>query len=212
MDRWGRKDDSLLWEPPIEQSKATSPPSDSDDEDEVFASRAWQHTLRDFCNSRMVSRAAVLLCLFLTGLLLRGQHGPGSASLSADIPDPSEVDWSRYAYIQYATEKQYLCNSIMIFEALSRLGSKASRVMLYPAEWDVHPSIGTFQSKMLLAAEADYGVRIEPIHRVNLVDVSGTWRDSFVKLLAFNQTKYERVLSLDSDSTVFKASLASMPL
>jgi len=33
---------------------------------------------------------------------------------------------------------------------------------------------------------------------------AGTWSDSYTKLLAFNQTQYDRVLSLDSDSTVLK--------
>ncbi|KAL2754263.1 glycosyltransferase family 8 protein [Sodiomyces alcalophilus JCM 7366] len=31
-----------------------------------------------------------------------------------------------------------------------------------------------------------------------------TWSDSFTKLLAFNQTQYDRVLSLDSDSTILQ--------
>lgn len=33
---------------------------------------------------------------------------------------------------------------------------------------------------------------------------SATWADSYTKLLAFNQTQYSRVLSLDSDSTVLQ--------
>lgn len=33
---------------------------------------------------------------------------------------------------------------------------------------------------------------------------SDTWADSYTKLLAFNQTQYSRVLSLDSDSTILK--------
>lgn len=33
---------------------------------------------------------------------------------------------------------------------------------------------------------------------------TGTWADSYTKLLAFNQTQYDRVLSLDSDSTVLQ--------
>jgi alpha-N-acetylglucosamine transferase len=32
-----------------------------------------------------------------------------------------------------------------------------------------------------------------------------TWADSYTKLLAFNQTQYDRVLSLDSDSTVLQS-------
>jgi alpha-N-acetylglucosamine transferase len=31
-----------------------------------------------------------------------------------------------------------------------------------------------------------------------------TWADSYTKLLAFNQTQYDRVLSLDSDSTILQ--------
>ena len=33
---------------------------------------------------------------------------------------------------------------------------------------------------------------------------SATWADSYTKLLAFNQTQYDRVLSLDSDTTVLQ--------
>lgn len=33
---------------------------------------------------------------------------------------------------------------------------------------------------------------------------AGTWADSFTKLLAFNQTNYTRVLSLDSDSVILQ--------
>lgn len=33
---------------------------------------------------------------------------------------------------------------------------------------------------------------------------AATWADSYTKLLAFNQTQYDRVLSLDSDSTVLQ--------
>lgn len=35
-------------------------------------------------------------------------------------------------------------------------------------------------------------------------DYTDTWQDSYTKLLAFNQTEYDRVLSLDSDSTVLQ--------
>jgi len=33
---------------------------------------------------------------------------------------------------------------------------------------------------------------------------AATWADSYTKLLAFNQTQYDRVLSLDSDSTILQ--------
>lgn len=41
----------------------------------------------------------------------------------------------RFAYIQYATNQEYLCNSLMIFDSLHRLHSNASRVLIYPNDW-----------------------------------------------------------------------------
>ncbi|THZ34429.1 hypothetical protein D6C88_10490, partial [Aureobasidium pullulans] len=88
------------------------------------------------------------------------------------------VDWSRFAYSQYVTEKNYLCNSLMIFETLHRLGSKAE-----PRD--------------------NYNVKLVPIH-VQRFAGEATWGDSFTKLLAFNQTQYERVIILDSDANVLQ--------
>ncbi|KAK0738622.1 nucleotide-diphospho-sugar transferase [Schizothecium vesticola] len=83
-------------------------------------------------------------------------------------PEQHNTDWSRFAYVQYVTNSAYLCNSVMLFETLHRLGtSRADRVMMYPA-------------------------------------VHATWSESFTKLLAFNQTQYDRVLSLDSNSILLQ--------
>lgn len=52
--------------------------------------------------------------------------------------DSSTVtDWSQFAYSQYVTNPDYLCNSVMAFEALDRLGSKAARVLMYPSDWSI---------------------------------------------------------------------------
>ena len=45
------------------------------------------------------------------------------------------LDWSRFAYVQYATNLQYLCNSVMLFESLCRLDSKPDRLLLYPSSF-----------------------------------------------------------------------------
>ena len=49
---------------------------------------------------------------------------------------------------------------------------------------------------------------ISPLYRAGVDKLiesdSATWADSYTKLLAFNQTQYDRVLSLDSDSTVLQ--------
>jgi hypothetical protein len=79
-----------------------------------------------------------------------------------------DIDWSRYAYAQYATNTEYLCNSVMIFEALDRLGSKASRMLMYPATYDLDTV--NLESQLLLKARDLYNVKLVPIqvqHRKN---------------------------------------------
>ncbi|KAG9647663.1 glycosyltransferase family 8 protein, partial [Aureobasidium melanogenum] len=112
-----------------------------------------------------------------------------------------EADWSKFAYAQYVTEKNYLCNSLMIFETLQRLGSKAERLMMYPEQWSLESD--SLESVLLRKARDDYYVKLVPIH-VQHFSGEATWGDSFTKLLAFNQTQYERVISLDSDANVLQ--------
>lgn len=74
------------------------------------------------------------------------------------------VDWSRYAYTQYATSGPYLCNSVMVFEALHRLGSRADRVLFYPEDWDSIPdSENDRNSQLLKVAEMVYNVQTVPV-------------------------------------------------
>jgi alpha-N-acetylglucosamine transferase len=120
--------------------------------------------------------------------------------VSFDHPDEA-IDWSRFAYCQYATNLDYLCNSLMIFESLSRLGSKAERLMMYPSEWDTHLDGTVIENELLLKARTKYNVSLVPVH-VQHLEGESTWEDSLTKLLAFNQTQYDRILSLDSDATI----------
>ncbi|KAK1579899.1 glucose N-acetyltransferase [Colletotrichum navitas] len=116
------------------------------------------------------------------------------------------VDWSRFAYVQYVTDSHYLCNSVMFFERLDHVGSKADRVMMYPSSM-LDPQAtggGTKDAKLLIRARDVYGVKLVPIVVQHRESADPTWADSFTKLLAFNQTQYERVLSLDSDSTLLQ--------
>ncbi|THY97619.1 nucleotide-diphospho-sugar transferase [Aureobasidium pullulans] len=114
------------------------------------------------------------------------------------------IDWTRYAYVQYVTDKEYLCNSLMMFESLHRLGSKADRVLLYPQDWELYPKPKTWESMFLRQAQDDYKVHIVPVRPQHSESGEGTWAESFTKLLAFKQTQYDRVLSLDSDATILK--------
>lgn len=120
-------------------------------------------------------------------------------TIQGSLQTANSTDWSQFAYCQYVTNEQYLCNSLMMFESLHRLNSQASRVMMYPHEWDIEndDNVGT----LLRKARDEYNVQLSPIE-VQHFSGDPTWADSFTKLLAFNQTQFKRVLSLDSDATI----------
>ncbi|OJD11940.1 hypothetical protein AJ78_07389 [Emergomyces pasteurianus Ep9510] len=111
------------------------------------------------------------------------------------------VDWSRFAYAQYTTEETYLCNSLMIFETLQRLQTKPDRILMYPNSWST--TSGSIAG-MLLKARDEFNVKLRPIS-VLQASTDKTWGASFTKLLVFNQTDYQRVLSIDSDSTILQS-------
>lgn len=70
-------------------------------------------------------------------------------------------DWSRYAYVQYVTNTAYLCNSVMLFEQLHRLGSSADRLMMYPNTFDL--AHNTTEAALLRKAATEYKVKLVPI-------------------------------------------------
>jgi hypothetical protein len=94
-------------------------------------------------------------------------HGAVHPANTAALAECAEktVDWSRFAYTQYVTNTEYLCNSVMLFETLHRLGSKADRLMMYPSRMhpDPDPTSSSPESRLLLKAQNDYGVKLMPI-------------------------------------------------
>ncbi|KAK5119183.1 hypothetical protein LTR85_007797 [Meristemomyces frigidus] len=130
----------------------------------------------------------------------------------AGLPS-SGTDWSRYAYVSYATDDHNMCNAFMVFEALDRLGSKADRVLLHNPEWASVAQGGQDRNSQLMTLAAkQYNVKLKP---VRLLDERGeatrgnskgfsSWDTSITKLRAFELTEYDRVLSLDSDITLFQ--------
>ncbi|KAI0548531.1 glycosyltransferase family 8 protein [Xylaria curta] len=147
---------------------------------------------------------------------MRGSAGGSSAAIGTNKDCPptavvpslegASVDWSRYAYTQYVTNKEYLCNSVMIFETLYRLKAKAERVMMYPdnmmSPTETNPQSN--EAKLLVKARDQYGVKLVPVSVQRRAGGDATWAESFTKLLAFNQTQYQRVLNVDSDATILQ--------
>lgn len=166
-------------------------------------SKTATHHYIELARSRLTSRPAwrisidILSIICLVTLVSRGLR----PILAYWTSTRDGVDWSQYAYCQYVTTEDYLCNSVMIFESLARLGSKADRLMMYPEQWNLNQNTTT--GRLLSKARDAYSVHLEPISVQNLAG-DQTWAQSFTKLLAFNQTQYRRVLSLDSDGTVLK--------
>ncbi|KAJ5151435.1 Glucose N-acetyltransferase 1 [Penicillium canariense] len=119
-----------------------------------------------------------------------------------------EVDWSRFAYTQYATSETYLCNCVMVFEALHRLGSRADRLLFYPKEWDLVIEDDTDRiSQLLVLAKEQYNVQMVPVTIEGIMAESAgggessqsSWDTSTAKLYAFGVVQYDRVIHLDSD-------------
>lgn len=83
----------------------------------------------------------------------------------AESADSDIIDWSRFAYVQYVTNEVYLCNSLMIFEALQRLGSNAERLMMYPSHMlaPTAKESDTHAGQLLIKARDEYKVTLRPI-------------------------------------------------
>jgi alpha-N-acetylglucosamine transferase len=113
-----------------------------------------------------------------------------------EIP-AGDVDWTKFAYSQYATNTDYLCNSLMIFEALRRLGSKSDGLLLHTSNLFSSSAV-----HLLEKARTEYNVKLVLVEKQHKENVHYIWADSYTKLLAFNQTQYSRLIHLDSDSTL----------
>lgn len=192
----------------------------------------WHHSLR-ILRGRPIERLAVLLALLVftaflayhhdrfhfvdsaahhvwnysrNGLRLAGSRG-GSL-----IPTWSRVNWSEFAYISYATTPDDVCNSLMLAESLHRLGAKPDTVILYTE--DLVRSSSPSSTLLLQQAIALYGAHVKPVPGLSTSTKEGVgetkeedntvWPQHLTKLLAFNQTRYKRVLYLDSDATLLK--------
>ncbi|RAH84492.1 hypothetical protein BO86DRAFT_454487 [Aspergillus japonicus CBS 114.51] len=149
----------------------------------------------------------LLFCAILVVFLLwRLPISSSRAFCRSDSPLPVQslrhIDWSRFAYVQYATNTAYLCNSVMMFERLHQLQSQPDRVLMYPSHLD--PERDSIEGGLLRKMQAQYRVRLVSIDVQSRSSSDVTWAESYTKFLAFNQTQYARVLSLDSDGTILQ--------
>ncbi|PKX90240.1 glycosyltransferase family 8 protein [Aspergillus novofumigatus IBT 16806] len=152
-------------------------------------------------------RTWIFFAVFIILILWFRREAPSPAPVSHI--DYNKVDWSRYAYSQYATSSAYLCNAVMVFEALERLGSRADRVLFYPEDWDLFVADDHDRDSQLLElAKEKYKALLVPISAEMIKAGGGSgepWDKSIAKLLAFGETEYDRVIHIDSDVTVLQS-------
>ncbi|KAG8626013.1 hypothetical protein KVT40_006414 [Elsinoe batatas] len=125
---------------------------------------------------------------------------PSSVSLDSLTDDQMK---SNYAYSIYVTDQTYLCPAVMMIESLRTVGSRASRLVLHPSSWTNVSSRDPLVDRLLTLAVA-LGATLTPVDILTSRHGDPTWADSYTKLLAFNQIRFTRVISLDTDATVLQ--------
>ncbi|KAL3440134.1 nucleotide-diphospho-sugar transferase [Aspergillus insuetus] len=113
----------------------------------------------------------------------------------------TEQENPRFAYVQYATDFDYLCNAMMNFVRLDRFATHFDRVLIHPEDWN---EPGTSREKTALRNIRKKYPRVK-LHPVEILATSSgdpTWHKSLTKFQAFALTNYTRVLVFDSDSMV----------
>jgi hypothetical protein len=183
------------------------------------AQDSWFQDLR-ILRGRLIERLGVLLALVICAAYLICHHGQfvgPAAHVWAQslhqlrlggslLPSWSRVDWSSYAYVSYATSSEHLCNSVMLAESLHRLGARPDTLILYATDLALDTQANASAARLLQQAAQMYGARVQPVSVLNSPSstANSMWSQGFTKLLAFNQTRYKRVLSLDSDATLLQ--------
>lgn len=118
---------------------------------------------------RQLRRPRTWIAFLVFFFLLKWYNRAPPPALVSHV-DFNKVDWSRYAYSTYATSETYLCNCLMVFEALHRLGSRAERVLLYPQQWDlIIQNEADRTSQLLIMARDNYNVELRPIEIEGMV-------------------------------------------
>ena len=178
------------------------------------------------------TRFPLIILLILTTLLLYHYHYHSHTTLLSTTPSTAalfpylshqSIDWSSYAYSSYATSTAYLCNSLLLFEALQRYGSKADRILFYPDDWDLMVSNDRDrESQLLVLARDKYKVKLVPVdmnaggldededdednrqgdEEVGNTNPGGGLGRDVIRFLVWDQTQYDRVIHLDSDITL----------
>jgi alpha-N-acetylglucosamine transferase len=125
-----------------------------------------------------------------------------------DSVDKNAVDWTRYAYVLYATSSSHMCNAMMIFAELRKFNTQAQLVLLVRNEFLTDREHFQHEYTTLTDFANSYNVILKPTEVIQIGgDSVSIWTSSFTKLMVFNETEYDRVIYLDSDAILLRGNL-----
>ncbi|KAJ5334305.1 Glycosyl transferase family 8 [Penicillium brevicompactum] len=107
----------------------------------------------------------------------------------------------RFAYVQYATDFDYLCNAIMNFARLDRFATQFDQVLIYPKDWE-EPGTSREHNALINIRKLYPHINLRAVDVLSTSSGDPTWHKSLTKFHAFALTEYTRVLIFDSDSMV----------
>ncbi|CAR23651.1 glucose N-acetyltransferase [Lachancea thermotolerans CBS 6340] len=125
---------------------------------------------------------------------------------TGDVPKKSPIDWGKYAYINYVTDADYLCTSLLQFKRLKEFGTKAKLVLLISSNLLEAENPKISENKQLLEKFQEVAptqVLIKEVENIIKPHDYSPWNKSFTKLLVFNQTEFDRIVYLDNDAGVY---------
>ncbi|KAK6458009.1 alphaN-acetylglucosamine transferase [Scheffersomyces xylosifermentans] len=105
----------------------------------------------------------------------------------------------KFAYMQYATNYEYLNLAVMNFIVLKRSGTKVENfVILYDQQ--LHHADHDIWNRMFHLANRN-GIHLKPVPLLTArFSDESSWSGSFTKFHIFNQLEFDRVVFFDSDS------------
>ncbi|KAI9157882.1 Glucose N-acetyltransferase 1 [Paramyrothecium foliicola] len=123
---------------------------------------------------------------------------PGEKSIWA--PWTTEQPVPSFAYAQYATNLNYLCNAVINFRLLKRYGAQHDLVLIHPKQWSEGNSP---EARALATVRKNHPeIILSGFDVVSTRKGDATWADSLTKFHSFALTNWTRVLAFDSDSLV----------
>lgn len=130
---------------------------------------------------------------------------------TTDINDPA-INWKKVAHVQYVVSLEDLCKAVMLFSQLKEVSSLASRVLIYPSDWRLDASAtsdansnGNHIARVLRYAAEEFSVMLNPTDVLREDSSRSIWGQPYSKFLAYNLTRFDRVIVLGTESIVLNA-------